>query len=91
MPIQPHHTLQNQIRHIQPSKPQHMRPARKLRPHPLRKIQRSDQSAHRREQKPLRHGVLEEHQARELATVVREIRDEEADQQARVLRDEVEA
>jgi hypothetical protein len=91
MPIQSHHTLQNQIRHIQPSKPQHVRPARKLRPHSLREIQRSDQSTHRREQEPLRHGVLEEHQARKLAAVVREVRDEEADQQARVLGDEVEA
>lgn len=89
--VQPHHTLQDQVRNVQHRKPHHRPPRGKLRSHDLGKVQGSDQSADCREQEPLSHGVLKENEMRESRTVAGPVCDDEAQKQASVLRDEVEA
>lgn len=91
MPVQAHDTLQNQVRHIQHRKPDH-RPARsELRAYALGEVKSGDQSSERREEEPFCQRILEEDETRERRAVVGEICDYEADEEAGVLRDEVEA
>lgn len=90
MPVQPHHTLQNQIRSVNNREPHHRPPRSEFRSHNLSKVQSSNQSTDCSEQEPLGHGVLEEDQVREPLAVAGPVCDDEAQEQTGVLRDEVE-
>lgn len=77
MPVQSHDTLQDQIRDIQHREPAHIPLPRELAPDLVAKVNGDHQRAQRREQKPLRHGVLEEDQVCKLGPVAREVGDDE--------------